>query len=91
MKPLPPKADPTALDQINLYIKDKEASTLEFTDSKPSSDGTANLLTFDQVEESPALLTVVLKGDPAPKGTKNVWKGKMIVEGKEQDVEAYRA
>lgn len=81
------------LDQINLQIADLEADAQEFVESKISPDKSGNEAAFRPLPRGkiPPRLTVILKGGSAPENAKLVWEGEMIVEGKTEDVEAYRA
>lgn len=79
---------------INAQIAGEEAGGSQFVSSKVStSNGTStNFATFQELPGGtmPKPLTVVKQGDPQPSGTKGVWSGQMIVEGKSIAVVACR-
>lgn len=83
------------LKQINGIIEGEEKLTWEFKDSQvtASSTGTGapyNSVTLSAVGTIPKPLTIVEQGAPQPPGTKQVWSGAMVVEGKTIAVVAYR-
>jgi hypothetical protein len=78
------------LEAINKSIAWEEAGASEFMKSEPDSNQKNNIVTFRKVSTRPKPLTIVKQGDPQPSGTKNVWSGDMVVEGKVTAVVAYR-
>lgn len=81
------------LEQINIQIAGEEAGASEFISSEVKGDPPAtNRVTFRERADGtiPKPLKVIKQGDPKPSGTKLVWSGSMVVEGKKVEVAAYR-
>jgi hypothetical protein len=84
------------LNTINIMIVGQEAKGFEFKDNEvveylTNSAEKINIVTFRKLTyERPKELILVYSGNPQPDGTEKVWSGKMIVEGKETEVTAYR-
>lgn len=83
-----------SLVEINEAIAGEETMSAEFISSRvdASETGVTNQSTFHKLPPgtSPKPLAVVPQDVPKPPGTKKVWSGEMIVEGKFTSVIAYR-
>lgn len=83
------------LEEINSAIAGEEAGASEFKSSKHKASNTgetSNSVTFSELPNGtiPKPLTMVKQSDSQPPGTKKVWSGAMVVEGKSTSVIAYR-
>ena len=79
-----------SLEEITLQIAGEEAGGSEFKSSRVSAGN--NLVTFRELPAGtiPKPLKVIRQSDPKPSGTKLVWSGSMVVEGKKVEIAAYR-
>ena len=83
----------TTLEVINDKINIQEGAGGEFVDSKPDRDRSMNVVEFKRLPagQRPAKrIKFIKKGESPPPDTEQIWTGKMIVEGKLEEVEAYR-
>jgi len=81
------------LEVINDKINFQEAAGGEFVGSEPDQDKGVNIAKFKRLPpgQKPANpIKLIKKGESPPSNTTEVWTGKMIVEGKLEEVEAYR-
>jgi hypothetical protein len=88
------------LKTIQATIRGKEGQFFEFKENEVVESLTdlqkkTNIVTFRDVSKIPNDLIFQYSGDPKPPGTKQIWPeagktGKMMVEGEEKEVIAYR-
>jgi len=81
------------LEVINDKINFQEAAGGEFVGSEPDQDKGVNIAKFKRLPpgQKPANpIKLIKKGESPPPDTEQIWTGKMLVEGKLEEVEAYR-